>query len=433
MPKAKPKPRKRAVLELEPPLFEAPEREASEDKESSRGSPEPVVTLRNVVRLELLEQADPQLLRRFLGRYQAHLHERGIHLDDVSPNAAWLDALHGVLQRVDLDPRLQQDLIDLGELASEEGHQQALRTIFRAQLSLFDRDLHQRTVDTALHLFLEHPELFRRTQTSLQTTQARDSVIFCARASRPLVDFQPEGRRLRDVKRRLSAFFASKNCTGFCEIKVVEQDDHVGFVIIRGSPPRSYGIVLSRSERSRTSHVQEVQDTVLFHKDTCQLSVQAGQAEVRDAYRGVFGSIFFGSQHHFQVKSVVSLDPLLTLGARAFHTEHFASLRRVVLRQLQVVERGGRGARWSVEDPDLASRLEDSDLQRLMSRGALQMARMDVHLYGQRRAVPVRLIPPGTFKHDRRTGLDQVQSFLIFRGFLLREPMPVVSEVEGVH
>ena len=47
--------------------------------------------------------------------------------------------------------------------------------------------------------------------------------------------------------------------------------------------------------------------------------------------------------------------------------------------------------------------------------------------------VPVRLIPPGTFKHDRRTGLDQVQSFLLFRGFLLREPMPVVSTVEGVH
>jgi hypothetical protein len=433
MPKAKPKPRKRIVLELEPPLFEAPEEEASEDKESSERSPEPAVTLRNVVRLELLEQADPQLLRRFLRRYESHLQGRGIHLDGISPNPAWLDVLHGVLQRVDLDPRLQQDLIDLGELASEEGHQQALRTIFRAQLSLFDRDLHLRTVDTALHLFLEHPGLFRRIQTSLQTTQARDSVIFCARKNAPLLDFQPKGRRLRDAERRLSAFFASKNCTGFCEIKVVEQDDHVGFVIIHGSPPKTYGIVLNRNERSRTSNVQEVQDSVLFHKDTCQLSVQAGQAEVRDAYRGVFGSIFFGSQHHFQIKSVVSLDPLLTLGPQAFHTEHFLGLRSVKLRQLQVVERGGRGSRWSVEAPDLASRLENQDLQQLMSRGTLQMARMDVHLYGQRRVVPVRLIPPGTFKHDRRTGLDQVQSFLLFRGFLLREPMPVVSTVEGVH
>jgi hypothetical protein len=432
MPKAKPKPRKRAILDLEPPLFDAPEQDGGEDKEPT-SAPETAVTLRNVVRLELLEQADPQLLRRFLSGYADHLRSRGIHLDDVSQHPGWLDALHGVLQRVDLDPRLQQDLIDLGELASEEGHQQALRMIFRAQLNLFDRDLHQRTVDTALHLFLEHPELFRRTQTSLQTTQARDAVIFCARSSAPLQDFQPEGRRIRDVKRRLSAFFRSKNCTGFCELKVVEQEDHVGFVIIHGSPPKTYGIILNRDERSRTSHVQEVQDTVLFHKDTCQLSVQAGQAEVRDAYRGVFGSIFFGSQHHFQVKNVVSLDPLLTLGARALHTEHFVSLRRVTLRQLQVIERGRRGTRWSLEDPDLASRLEEQALQQLLSRGSLQMARMDVYLYGQRRAVPVRLMPPGTFKHDRRVGLDQIRSFLLHRGFLLQEPMPLASTAEGVH
>lgn len=432
MPKAKPKPRKR-VLELEPPLFDAPEQEAEKDGDSPERSPEPAVTLRNVVSLDLLEQADPQLLWKFLSRYQSHLRERGIALDKAPRTPASLDALHGVLQRVDLDPGLQQDLIDLGELASEEGHQQALRTIFRAQLSLFDRDLHQRTVDTALHLFLEHPELFRRTHLSLQTTQARDTVIYCARTAAPLEDFQPDGRRLQSVKRRLAKFFFEKNCTGFCEIKVLEQEDHIGFVIIHGGTPKTYGIILNRNERSRTSHVQEVQDTVLFHKDTCQLSVQAGQAEIRDTYRGVFGAFFFGSQNHFQVRSVVSLDPLLTLGSRAFHTQGFLSLRRVALRQLQVVERGGRGTRWSVEDPDLASRLDEHDLQHLMSRGVLQMARMDVHLYGQRRAVPVRLIPPGTFKHDRRTGQDQLRAFLIHQGFLLLEPMPLATTAEGVH
>lgn len=426
-----PRPRKRAPLELEQALF-TPDEEEETGKETP-SAPESAVTLKNVVRFELLEQADPELLRKFLLLYRGHLQSKGINLDDFSPSMEWLETLHAVLQRVDLDPQLQQDLIDLGEMASEEGHQQALRMAYRAQLELFDRDHHQRTIDTALRLFLEHNPLFRNSQASLQATQARDSAIFCARSDAPLSGYQREGKRVDSLRRRLTSFFRHRNCTGYCDIRVTENDEDIGFLIIHGRPPKTYGVIVDQRTRSRTSNVQEVQDVVLFNKATCRLSVQAGLAELRDAYRGVFGTVFFGSQHHFQVKTVVSLDPMLELGAEAFQTAGFPGLRRVTLKQLQVVENNGRRSRWTMEDPDLASRLQEPDHQRILRRGTLCLARMDVFLYGQRRAVPVRLVPPETFKHDRRVGLEQIRAFLVHRGFLLLEPLPLTAPSPGVH
>jgi hypothetical protein len=230
-------------------------------------------------------------------------------------------------------------------------------------------------VDTALFLFLEHPELFRRIQhLSLQTSQGRDSALYCGRSNAQISwIFSPKGRRMRDVKRRLSAFFASNNCTGFCEIKVVEQDDHIGFVIIHGSPPKTYGTILNRHERSRSSQRARGPRLGAVPQGTpassrCRLARQ--RSATPTAWCFGIDLLRLPASFPDQERGVTG-PALLTLGAQALETEHFLSLRRVTLRQLQVAERNGRGTRWSVEAPDLASRLEEHDIQQLMSRGQL--------------------------------------------------------------
>jgi hypothetical protein len=432
------KPPRRPRLDLHESLFDAEEEDevGGADKETPSGplnrDPDKV-KLRNVVDYDTLEHANPDLLRRLLLRYKAHLASKGLNLDDFSPDHAWLDRLFNVLQRVDLDPELQQAFLDIAALASAEGHEHVLRTAHRVQLELFERDAHLPTIDAALKLYLEHPFLFKSSQTSLQVTQAKDFVVFCARNTSPMTDYNREGRRITRLRKILSAFFTQKNYTGYCDIRVTENEEDIGFIIIHGRYPKTYGVILDQNTRSRTSNVQEAQDVVLFHKATCRLSVHAVQASLRDAYRALFGFIFFRSREHFMIQTVVTAEPLLTLGAEALSTAGFPSIRRVALRNISVNENDGHGTEWELKGPDVKNKLHTPNAQEMLHCGPVKFVRLDMRLEGQSRAVVVKLTPPYHCNFDRRVGADQVRAFLIHHGFLLLTPAKTATPSAGVH
>jgi|GEM_PF-2094664 len=432
------KPPRRPRLDLHESLFDAEEEDEAgdADKETPSGplNRDPnKVTLRNVVDYDTLEQANPDLLRRLLLRYRAHLASKGLNLDDFSPDHTWLDRLYDVLQRVDLDPELQQAFLDISVLASAEGHEHVLRTARRDQLDLFERDTHLPTIDAALKLYLEHPFLFKSSQTSLQVTQAKDFVVFCPKDTSPLTDYSREGRRITRLKKILSTYFTEKNFTGYCDIRVTENEEDIGFIIIHGRYPKTYGVILDQHTRSRTSNVQEAQDVVLFHKATCRLSVHAVHASLRDAYRALFGFLFFRSREHFMIRTVVTADPLLTLGAEALSTAGFPSIRRVALRNISVNENDGHGTEWELKGPDVKTKLHTPSAQEILHCGPVKFVRLDLRLEGQSRAVVVKLTPPYHYNLDRRVGPDQVRAFLIQRGFLLLTPTKTTMTTADVH
>lgn len=417
---------------LSPPAPDPDEAlDAGADTETSPSGADPDrVTLRNVVSYELLEQVNPALLLALLQRYRASLEPLGVCLDDVAPSAGWLAALHEVLQRVDLDPGLQQALIDIGEMATEEGHEHTLQNARRAQLELFEDDRHLSTVDTAFTIYLEHRVLFSTSQSSLHAMQAESFVVYCARDTSPLVGL--DGSRMMRFKSHLSGYFARRNRTGYCDVHVSESDEEISLVIVHGRPPRTFGVIRDSTTRSRDSHVQEKHDVLLFHRETCRLSIHATFAHEQDHYRRLFGKIFFGAYEHFSARTILSAEPLLALGVKALSTAGLPGIRRVKLRQIQVNEDGGEGARWTIEGPDLASRLENEDVMDTLQKGDIRLVRLDVMLSNQRKAVRVQLTPPNRLVHDRRVGPDQVRAFLIERGFMVLTPLVGVTRPTGL-
>ncbi len=95
--------------------------------------------IRSLVRLSLLERVSPELLLRFLRPFGAYLADRGIDLEACEPNLEWVGRLHAVLTAVDpaMPGRLQQALLDVADLARDQGHEAALQIAGQRQLGLF--------------------------------------------------------------------------------------------------------------------------------------------------------------------------------------------------------------------------------------------------------------------------------------------------------
>ena len=97
--------------------------------------------IKNLVRLSLLERVSPELLVRFLRPYEGYLAGRGVSLDGVELDHAWVGELHRVLCVVDptMPGALQQAFLDVADLASEQGHEAALNLAGERQLNLFSK------------------------------------------------------------------------------------------------------------------------------------------------------------------------------------------------------------------------------------------------------------------------------------------------------
>ena len=94
---------------------------------------------KNLVRLELLEAVRPALLVRFFEPYADYLCARNIVLDEQQVDREWVRRLHELLNSVDdeMPADLQQAIIDVADIASEQGHEQMLATLRQRQLSMF--------------------------------------------------------------------------------------------------------------------------------------------------------------------------------------------------------------------------------------------------------------------------------------------------------
>ena len=77
-------------------------------------------TIKNLVRLSLLERVSPELLVRFLRPFEEFLTARQVTLDGVKHDHAWVGALHEVLITVDseMPGDLQQALLDVADLGA---------------------------------------------------------------------------------------------------------------------------------------------------------------------------------------------------------------------------------------------------------------------------------------------------------------------------
>lgn len=377
----------------------------------------PVV--RNVVRLSLLEQVSPTYLLRFLQPFAEYLAGRGVLLAGAEVDHEWIGRLHQVLNAVDpeMPSKLEQALLDVADLASDEAHEQIVQLAGERQLSLFSPGREMSACDLAFKLYLEHGELFTASHARVQSREARLFVEFHAAARAPMEGHDSEAKRIV-LQDQLARWFGDRNCTDYCEVRVSETDDEVTFLVIHGRTPRSFGVITTDRTRGRASLIPDKQDTLVFDKESCRLSVNARWPAEQDFYRRAVGRVFFDDPEHFKAHEVYTGDPIVEVGERALSPRGILGLLDVRLTRIEVRDgsKPPETLHWSGRD--LGPRLGSVKARALLDGNEITRLKLALGIEGRRWRLPVTITPPNKLDYDRRFGEAIVREFLLVRGFM---------------
>ena len=375
--------------------------------------------IRGLVRLSLLERVTPELLVRFLRPFGDYLAARAVQLDGVEHDHAWVGGLHDVLIAVDpeMPGKLQQALLDVADIASDQGHETAVNLAGERQLNLFSTGGNISAEDLAFRLYVEHADLFAASHARIQSQEARRFVDFFPARHQPLEGAHAESKRVLLVN-QLRRWFAGRNRSEFADVRVSETDDEIGFIVIHGRPPRNLSVITSPFSRDRVSIVPDKQDTVVFEKATGRLSINAQFPAEHDFYRLAVGKVFFGRDDHFEPHEVLDCSPLVDDLQAALSTEGLPALREVALREitLEATDAPRDTLVWRANDLRDVLLAELPDLLRRDRK--VRKAKLALFPAGERRAKLVEIVPPNKLTYDRRTHEAAVREFLFARGFL---------------
>ncbi len=391
--------------------------------------------VKGLVRLSLLERVSADLLVRFLRPFEDFLTDRGVELDGVEHDHEWVGRLHRLLTRVepDMPGKLQQALLDVADLASEQGHELTLELAGERQVSLFPEGSELSPEDLAFKLYLEQSEIFIASHTRVRSQEARRFVSFYPMHERPLTEFLTERKRIL-MSNQLRRWFASRNRSEYVDVRVFDADDEAGeitFLVIHGRTPRSLSVITSAFSRDRLCIIPDREDTILFEKSTGKLSVNAQCPSDHDFYRKVIGKVFFSDDDHFEAHSVLSCEPLLDDAEEALSPEGIVGLDAVGLRAitLEAVDRPHDKLHWTAKD--LRPVLPD-DMPRLLERERqVTKLKLALHLGRYKRPKLVEIVPPNKLTYDRRTGEDVIRDFLFSRGYM-RLPQEIPDQQRAV-
>lgn len=393
-----------------------------------------VPTVKHIVRLSLLERVAPELLLRFLRPFGTYLADRGIALEGCKPNLEWVGRLHAVLTAVDpaMPGRLQQALLDVADLASEQGHEAALHLAGERQLGLFQGRASGSPEDLAFRLYLEHGDLFAATHTRVKSQEAQRFVDFFPRREAPAKGLSTEVQRVLFVE-QLRQWFSGRNRTAFIDVRVSEAEGEVTWLIVHGRPPRNLSVITSEATRDRLSFVPDKQDTVHLEIATGRLSVNAQFPAERDFYRQAIGRVYFGADEHFEAHPVLDCTVLLDAPEEALSPDGLDELEGVELRELtlEAVAAPFDTMTWKAEN---LNGVLAKELPQLLGRerrvtGAVLLLRVR----GERRPKSVELVPPNKLKYDRRTHDGLVREYLFAKGFMRRAERAITGEEREAH
>lgn len=370
------------------------------------------------VRLSLLERVRPETLLRVLRPFEGYLGDQDVHLGD-EVDLAWIGRLHGALCAVDpaMPAALQRALHEIADVAHEEALLQGLELAGERHLALVRPGTKLTAEDVAFEMYLEHREHFETLLARAQSKEAQRFVEFFASYNAPL-EGASDADRIAQLEHRVGSWFANRNCTGFCEVRVLERANEVTLLVIHGRTPRSVGVITEAWARGRTSFVPDSIDTVVFDRSTCRLSVNARWPAEQDHYREVMGSVFFGDGGHFLAHEVYTGEPLVEDGARALSPVGIQGLDEVVLQRVEVQDTGVAAHHLSWRGRDLGHIVGTSAWRAFLDARSVTHIKLALKLRGRRRRVPVEIAPPNRLTYDRRLGDAVVREFLLVRGFM---------------
>lgn len=344
-----------------------------------------------------------------------HLHEVDGEQDDVVHR--WLLA-RGAMLPVEL----ADDLERIEDLADDRG-----ATALQEAARRHGTHVHSLGLDpleVAVRAFLDHRALFDSAHGRRLIETLRGTTEFVGREA--LAARDPEGA-LRALELDLGRQFDARARSAHCRITLARDEDRLVFTVAHGALVRADEALEDRpmlvceapapvylAERPLRYRPQR-RDVVVYEAGAGRLRIRAGDAPTLHAYRRAFGELLFGQAEWFGNEPIVSLEPLVRLGASVEAPTR--GLREVKLVGL-ILRHAAPVGTMALDAEEIWPYLE-ARLRGGLEEAQLVEATFRVFPQGSASAANVKVRAPNRVEYGRIAD-DLFRPFLEERGFLAR-------------
>jgi hypothetical protein len=378
----------------------------------------PRANFKYVIELVLLKATRSRFLTSVLEPYESQLALLGVPIRASGDRVKWLLQLHRVLNCDDeaTPAALQSGMIEIGDLATELGHEMIVTQALERDVDLFATHRTLSRQDLAFYVYHEHPTIFRAAHARLQPQTAPNFVEFYGNGSATFSKKAIE-RELPRACERLSSHFRNKNRTHFCHVWTEQLGGEVAFVFVRGGTPHAIASIHPPRDELLT-YVPEEHDIVLYHQETDRLSICTPYPTDQIHYCAIMGLILARDEEYFRAVPIFHSEPLKERGSAALDIGETPELMRVSLRKITVLGRDERESSLQFASEDLGTLLDRGPLRTVLQQRPIGAWTFGVFL---RQNVPpgeVDILPPNQMRFDRRVPLGPFRSFMAMQGFL---------------
>jgi hypothetical protein len=370
-----------------------------------------IYNLRRFAKPEFLRQVAPELLLAFLHRFP----EFSINLKDdgtidydklgrqlVSPtgkiNTAMFDAL-ALIDEMSADRNfdLLQDAVGDKSYSAKLGDDAS-------------------AADLALLLWLHEPRKLKQLQAKFNGNAPRSFIYFYGESIEKK-EMAPPSRNLRQkLVRLLNRIFSRKRRGRTVRVVVFEEPDEYCFMLRKGEPITRDSSITPEGDTDCVYYRPERFDIAVLRPKIAEirLAIYRKAPWIVEAYRTMFGYVFYGDREFFRGDDVFTLEPLVTKGAKALSCKEVDGMESVTLVQCKFATAKKEIA---AVQGDLAMKIVGGLKLELLEDAKIVSAKFRVKFTDSRaeRMVTVKAGNMAEFKYDDDG--RKIEKWLIEKGF----------------
>jgi hypothetical protein len=379
---------------------------------------------KRIVSRELLERLARPLLVRILAPYGLWCQARHVDLDALarSSDDAAIVPLYKWLAKGDaaMPVDLRQQMLDLAEVATKDGHDEIFRVAAERGLPSPPRGLTPE--DLAATMLLDAPAIFRAARVRMECSVAASFTEYEAKTSARIADAACEDKR-REAERLIGGDFDARNRTAVCELFVLETPEEILFEITHGEAPKTHGEIdpASMTIKQRTFIATRRDHVIVDKESTARMAIQARYANEKRLYARVIGLVWHGSEAHYGEREILDLG-CLNEGVSALEPDGFEGVHAVRVRRVK-----GKRGRLKIDlgHEDLAQEIaHDEHVRELVATADVRELEVEMEIDGRGEPLRVTLARPNRLVFDRSVAAVErvVRAFFVSKG-VLKMPM----------
>jgi hypothetical protein len=289
-----------------------------------------IYNLHRFSRPEFLRQTAPELLLAFLHRFP----EFGIELDkdgilDYDKLSRQLAAPTGKINTGMFDALA---LID--EMSADRNFELLQDVVGDKPYAMKVRD-DISVADLALLLWLHEPRKLEQLHAKFSGKAPRSFVYFYGESIEKKEMASPSRNLRQKLARLLNRIFSRKRRGHTIRIVVFEEPDEYCFLLRKGEPLTRDSSITPEGETNCIYYRPERFDIVVLRPKVSEirLAIYRKAPWIVEAYRTMFGYVFYGDREYFSGDDVFTLEPLMKDGEAALECKEITGMESVTLVQ----------------------------------------------------------------------------------------------------